>query len=690
MRLAVKTFLGSVDLQIGKPNPQSAPLGEVAEIGRTGSWFGGKYFTAGDETILANPDYLITSVSVPGEEPAGKGLDYYREMQERDIQIAQCLRTRRLTVTGRDWSIMPASEDKKDIDVADFVRWNLENRLDNFSEDLGELVAGIAAGFATSEIIWQYANGKIVIDDLKARRPSRFAFNGNGDLLFPDDQDRYKVVPEKKFLVFRNTPYAENPYGEPVLASCFWPYWFKKNCTKFWAMFTERFADPIPIITVGGDIEIKPADKAKLDDMLLKLQKGAGMRIPEGIKLEYLEAMRRGDAGYEVFIRYCDEQIAKQILGQTLTSGEGQRVGSLALGEVHAGTFWNIVAGDVKALTATVAYLIQWLVDFNFVVDKYPTFKIDLEPAEDLTAEAQRLSILIKDVGLPIAAEWAYQRFGIPKPEPGQDVLQPPKASPFGMSAPVKPEIELGTVYPENVPYPRPIGGSYNYDAGRLISIRKEFSRQLEEIFGNLRAGYTQLLEDTPPMAAAIEDLIRTRFKDQLQQPLTNANLMTIREAAESLIDKLKTPLSEPHLKKIASDYLKRHAYDKGVIEDAGEYIKRLLSANLDNIYGKKLGYGETVKQLMAHFDGMAEWKAKQIAYTEIQRAANYAGIEVIKDIDPKADAWFILSPKACPICEDIALGNPYSIKAAESILLPHPNCECQWSFSLSQQKEEK
>ncbi|MDA2917755.1 DUF935 domain-containing protein, partial [Nitrospinae bacterium AH_259_B05_G02_I21] len=87
-----------------------------------------------------------------------------------------------------------------------------------------------------------------------------------------------------------------------------------------------------------------------------------------------LEATRQGSVEtYQAFCEYIDSQIAKAILGQTLTSGEG-RHGTQALGTIHAEVRQDILEADSRALQTTINdQLIRWLVYFNFSgVGEYP------------------------------------------------------------------------------------------------------------------------------------------------------------------------------------------------------------------------------------------------------------------------------------------------------------------------------
>ena len=117
-------------------------------------------------------------------------------------------------------------------------------------------------------------------------------------------------------------------------------------------------------------------------------------------------------------------------MGQTLTTEVGDR-GSYAASKTHGEVRQDLLEADCKALAETLRRdLIRPLVLFNFGYEaKLPWIKFHFEPPEDLAAQSKTYATLVKEVGLPIAAEHIYEKFGIPKPEAGQELVAPPVIS---------------------------------------------------------------------------------------------------------------------------------------------------------------------------------------------------------------------------------------------------------------------
>lgn len=127
---------------------------------------------------------------------------------------------------------------------------------------------------------------------------------------------------------------------------------------------------------------------------------------------------------YEKLARYCDEQISKAVLGQTLSSDSG---GSYAQGKVHNEVRHDLTVGDAKALAVTVRRdIIRPLVEYNFGYDAdVPFFTFDCQEAEDQKETVEIYKTLVCDMGLEIPKNHIYKKFNIPKPEDGEEVLNP-------------------------------------------------------------------------------------------------------------------------------------------------------------------------------------------------------------------------------------------------------------------------
>ena len=396
-----------------KPVPEQ--LIEIAAVGDDAFARSLGYYS-GD--IQLNPDLVLRA------QGGGKGIDLFEEMERKDANISSDLGTRKRSVIGLDWEIIPASQEAGDQTPAAFIGKSLDG-LRGFSRNLYQLLDAVGKGFAVSEILWgPTPDGRIGIAAIKSRHQRRFVFDADAQLRLLADADTTAgtAVPPRKFLVHSFEGQHENPYGNGILSTIYWYYWFKKNAIKFWALYAEKFGGPTAVGKYPAGTE-SPA-RAALLSALRAIQQETAVIIPATMTVEFLEAQRRGTIDtYSEFLAYLDQQETKAILGQTLTSGEGQRSGSLALGRVHADVRQDILEADAESLAGVVNdQLIPWLVDWNFLVAAYPKFVFKLDPPEDLRTLALRDRTL-QIMGTPIPKSYIQRRYGIPEPEGEDDIL---------------------------------------------------------------------------------------------------------------------------------------------------------------------------------------------------------------------------------------------------------------------------
>jgi len=619
-------------------------------------------YTAFIGEILSNPDYILQDIA------GAKGLALYGDMLDKDCHLVNVIDTSKKAVLGLGYDIIPFSKINKDVRMAEFARNAIEN-INDFEISLEQAYSCLEYAYSVTEIMWNIKNNQdVIIDRLNVKKPERFLFDRDYKLRLRTTDNWFygEPVPDKKFLVMVNRPQPENPYGESELKQCYWYWYFKKNCVKWWAMYTERFGSPHLKITHPSSL--KDEDKQLLEDILNDFQNRTGVRVPEGILMEFLEATRRGDAGYGDFIQLCNSEMSKRVLGQTLTVEQG-KPGSYALGKVHKEVDQDRMEARAKMGMHWMDKLIRWLIDFNFSsVQGYPYFVFHFEPPEDLTQEANTLKILVKDIGLPVSQKYVYEKFGIPEPEEEESILEPPKAPMPFMSKTQFAEIPHG----EKI-----------YSLGQLFSIRSGLTNKIKKVLENLESQYLELMQANPPLKSAIYDMIAKHFTPELQGYINNGTKEAILGSARKMAKDLGLRISSIIYQGWVDEYMKKRVYEKGKIANIGETLSDMLYGKAKKLYDQKISLEEIKQKLRIEYPKLSKGRADLIAETEIRSAGSYASFQVIKQSELEFEAWFDNQGEACEICEEIAQKNPYSISNAESIGLPHSGCDCQWVFTI-------
>jgi len=636
---------------------------EVASISKSSQ--GWQYFVG---EIMMNPDRILSST-----QAQGKGLELYQEMIDKDPQIASCLRSRKKAVLNKAWDIMPASEKNRDQQIADFVIWafNYQRRRESWYE----LMDCIPKGLSVSEILWGWRDEKIVPVDLLGRNPSRFVFDKDYNLRLLTIANPFsgEPLPDRKFLYLRNEPFAENPYGNAALKEIYYYYWFKKNALKWWGIFMEKFGSPTILAKYPATLNTE--QKEALSAVFDTLQNATGLRVPVGLDLSFLEAVRRGDAGYLSFIEYCDKMITKSIHGQTLTSGEGDRVGSMALGRVHEDTKYEYTVDDCELLMDGINHqLIPWLVDYNFAnVTAYPKLSISYQDEDTSEAVARRDKILISDIGLKVGEDYLYGKYNIPKPQEGDILIEPPQRG--GGAFPFSERKKKVLTF-----------AAKGYRIASTLKLRNKYIGEIKKLIASLEDDYLVVIESGKPLGTALEEMMLNKYNSQIGNILDEAQREAIALGAQSMADQLKVTVNKQVFTDLMDDYFKRRTYELGTIEDMGDALKKLFEDKARMLFDQEISAIDVAKQIKKEFPAMADWKANQIAKTEISRAADFAGTAMVKESGLPVEAHFLVDPASCDICQEVASHNPYTLADAEIMGLPHPNCDDLWTFTLKEE----
>ncbi len=364
---------------------------------------------------LENPDPTLRT------EAAGKGLKLYDEV-DRDPHAGSVLQTRYLSVVGKEYEVLPADDTPKSQEIADFVYNSLQGT--NFGQACQELLQAILYGFYVGETIWKVSDGSIVPEKIRAKHPRRFSFTMDRELrlLTPSDMVEGEPVPDRKFIVFTFGS-SDNPYGKGLGQKLWWPVWFKKNGIKFWLIFLEKFGMPTAVGKYpAGTL---PDQQQALLDAIDAIHNETGVKIPDNMAIELLEAARQGRVTYETICEYMDKQISKAVLGQTATT-EGTP-GKLGNENAQEDVRADILKADADLLCECLNdTLVKWIVDFNFPgISAYPRMWIRTEEEGDLKPLADRDEILVNKIGLPVGKRYFYETYAIPEPEEDEDIVTP-------------------------------------------------------------------------------------------------------------------------------------------------------------------------------------------------------------------------------------------------------------------------
>lgn len=432
--------------------------------------------------------------------------ELFEEIEEKDCHLASILQTRKLAVLGLEYEILAYSDDPADQKVAEFVREVLDN--DDFEDAMLDLLDAIGKGFAVSEILWNIQGGQAVISELKHVPQKKFVWEGD-EIRLLMEQSGFKGEPlmPNKFAVHRYKARSGHPSRAGVLRVCSWMYLFKNYSVKDWVAFAEVYGMPLRLGKY--DAGASPEDREALRQAVMQLGTDAAGIISKATEIEFVETAQRGGDIYEALADFADRQMSKAVLGQTLTTEVGGK-GSYAASQTHQEVRQDLLEADCKALARTIhRQLIRPLVAFNFgpeAAAHLPWLKFHYEEPEDQVRSAGTYRTLIRDIGLPVAQEHVYDKFGVPKPEEGQDLVVPPTAG-QGAGAPVEPAPASRQVIPLACPgcgaVAATAGGGLTPQQRAIEGLAGQALAEAGAAVGGLTAPVLQMIRE----AASLEDL---------------------------------------------------------------------------------------------------------------------------------------------------------------------------------------
>ncbi len=332
----------------------------------------------------------------------------------RDARIAGDVRLRIAGTTGLGWQIVGGAEH-----VNAFVRDALQAI--PLHQDFRELLSAIIYGFSVSEILWHLHAGRWVPQALKSRSVALFSFDAKHRLVWQSPTGPRVLPMPHKFIVHRNSPHAESPYGTSSLRPCWWLYKFKKAGWQYWLQLADRYGVPSVLALFDLDTTDPEETKARSEQIaqdLHRLKSDSAGSFANVREVKTIDASGR-IADFNTLIAACNAEISYAITGQVLATQEAKH-GTRAQAEVHERAFDKIVRDDARALSETInKSLIRSLVDLNFgVQNEYPHLVFDTAKKASFEEILQAV-----DRGVPISLSALYEHHALPKPKDDADIF---------------------------------------------------------------------------------------------------------------------------------------------------------------------------------------------------------------------------------------------------------------------------
>lgn len=356
-----------------------------------------------------NVDFLnLASYYLPDPDPILQGHRSVAVLKIllSDAHLSSCVTSRKSGVLCKEWQLVGENSQQLKF-IQDVFK----------AIDIDALISDILNaplfGYQPIEVVWGLDGNLIIPVKVEAKPSEWFVFDSENKLKFLSLENSIQgvAVPDRKFLLPRNNPSYDNPYGHKLLSSCFWPVAFKKGGCDFWVTFVEKYGMPMAVGKLPKNLleNEGPILRDALENMV---QDGVAVIDTEG-DISILEASGKADSSsvYGDLINFSNQEISKAILGQTLTTEVGSS-GSYAAGKVHFEVRQDIIEADKRLVQKTINQFISWICELNFSdLNNIPCFKLLEE--EDTKKEWAERDQILNNMGVKFTKEHYVRTYGI-------------------------------------------------------------------------------------------------------------------------------------------------------------------------------------------------------------------------------------------------------------------------------------
>lgn len=331
-----------------------------------------------------------------------------------DPHIFSCSQSRKAGMMGMEWEIF---SDDKNAELVSFIE-NCLNKL-SLHRIFEEILDAPFFGYQPLEIYWDYdRDNRIVPVNIIAKPAHWFKFDQHNQLKFMA-RNSYagEYVPPRKVLLAQHKATYSNPYGTSVLSRCYHHVMFKQGGMELWLQFTEKYG--MPLLVGSADSLADNATIAKLWQWLMEFKANGVLSVPSTVKVENINTgnLSASTDVYLKLIDYCNAELSKAILSQTLTTDNTGTTGSYAMSQTHMEVRKDVVIADSKIITEVVNQLIQWIVAINAPeVLNIPYFRMFSDLNIDLQL-AQRDKLLFEGNYCKPTKKYLTKRYGFKEDE---------------------------------------------------------------------------------------------------------------------------------------------------------------------------------------------------------------------------------------------------------------------------------
>ena len=325
-----------------------------------------------------------------------QSIDVYDQMRKGDGTVGAVLKVVKLLIINGNYFVSPASEEKKDIEIADFVRTQFFERIE-WVDFLKGVLLSFDFGFMVFEKVFEIDGNKIFYKKLAQRLPksienwlteNKYMEDKNHpgieqnilSDIDPSKNGKNVMIPGKKIFRYTLDQEGDNYDGVSLLRTAYKHWFMKEKSYKLQLLASERNGVGLPVARHTIDIDIKTAEKTEITNTLKGLRANEKAHLIEPYGWEFRFESPNSQFDFEPQILHHDREITKSVLAQFLELGVTK--GALSQSESDQDLFLKAVMAGVGSILSKInKELVKEIVMMNFDgVENFP--KIDVAGIE--------------------------------------------------------------------------------------------------------------------------------------------------------------------------------------------------------------------------------------------------------------------------------------------------------------------
>lgn len=439
-----------------------------------------------------------------------------------DPHVFSCIQSRSSASIAQNWELQYVNERTPEIDLIEHMFKELD-----IEQIMRYMLQAALYGYQPIEIYWDFKDGLIQPVSM-LDKPAWWFYFDNNNILYYDKQDDGGdpvPVPRFKFIICQHNAQYYNPYGESVLSKCYFPMKFKQGAFDLWARFIQKYGIP----TLHGKMGDGAASKDSVDQIataLYNLAENGVVATTNGVDIISLEASTSSSENFLSFVHFCNAEISKAILSQTLTTEQGS-TGSYAMSQTHFDVRKDVIDADVKIICSGFNKLIEYICELNFpYIEELPKFTMYADIGIDKEL-AERDNLLFTGGYCTPTKKYLVRAYNFKDDEIDMTAPQNSESDTLDNPLPDNPDVPIDTTIPA-VPAEEPalaFAEQYNTEFDYLAEF-DESTRALINSIIDMIKNQTSLEKIQSTLIASYPEINTTAIESYIEKGMIAATML--------------------------------------------------------------------------------------------------------------------------------------------------------------------